>query len=672
MRTRSSSTQSEGSFLPGPSGRSAGEAAAGGAGAGGAGGGWLNGRFQKLFRRPGAQDSGNTTGKITSSTTSSSSAVTDGPLQPSRPEEPPTAVNFTFEENLQRSHFSEASQQLIEREERLFSEIPEAGELVRHNEEVNSLSAAYKALEHLILQTIQQSLSLSTGEVSTEALTSAVKAVYQEEKQDLLWQDRDQTPPGWRPRGWKELHDITVCSLITNHINNPSTPPANQEHQSSVEADLCSMGRQMVADMQLVVSKVKYCYPTDVNICDFYARKFHQTLSARVRQIADFGLEEKDCTFVLRWVNEYYLELLQKPWLVGEISSEPLGKLLPEELLKPLEEQYLSSKQSELMTYICRILEIEKQKWENREEPMKEDGCYDSPVAYDIIQFINGMVTSAEKVVGDLQKARSMTCKLDELMQRFKSFQDEVVKQNKSNSKAIVKAHLGSVEQFRDVLEKNADLFQEDARRNCLRVLTDMKESAHVYLLSPVHKALKPHYKKLGTNDWLKKPVFEQLLVGIQTQSEELQGSKESCHQELMCQLHLEVTVEYVRKLLKGEVKLKDRSEQNYACTTVKDNAETLHRLFVELGSKEDWLKEILVTIAEVLKLQELPSIQMQVASLGSAFPDLSEKHLSALLKLKTNVSKADRKTVKETLSDTLRETSVAGTRCFFSKVQVK
>lgn len=40
-------------------------------------------------------------------------------------------------------------------------------------------------------------------------------------------------------------------------------------------------------------------------------------------------------------------------------------------------------------------------------------------------------------------------------------------------------------------------------------------------------------------------------------------------------------------------------------------------------GSTEDWLREILTKIAEVLKLQDLPAIQMQVALLGTAFPDL-------------------------------------------------
>lgn len=50
-----------------------------------------------------------------------------------------------------------------------------------------------------------------------------------------------------------------------------------------------------------------------------------------------------------------------------------------------------------------------------------------------------------------------------------------------------------------------------------------------------------------------------------------------------------------------------------------------------------------------------------------------SEKHVSALLKLKTNISKADRKIVKTTLSDTLKESRAdPGTRKFFSKVKVR
>lgn len=49
-----------------------------------------------------------------------------------------------------------------------------------------------------------------------------------------------------------------------------------------------------------------------------------------------------------------------------------------------------------------------------------------------------------------------------------------------------------------------------------------------------------------------------------------------------------------------------------------------------------------------------------------------SVKHVSALLKLKTNLSRADRKKIKETLTETLSETNFDDTRPFFSTVQVK
>lgn len=47
-------------------------------------------------------------------------------------------------------------------------------------------------------------------------------------------------------------------------------------------------------------------------------------------------------------------------------------------------------------------------------------------------------------------------------------------------------------------------------------------------------------------------------------------------------------------------------------------------------------------------------------------------KHVSALLKLKTNLSKKDRNKIKDTLSETLAEVTAADTPSFFSKVQIK
>ncbi|KAE8290327.1 hypothetical protein D5F01_LYC12049 [Larimichthys crocea] len=591
----------------------------------------------------------------------STSPTTDGHIPVL--EEEPQEVIFTFEEHLEALHFSEASRLLIEREE------AQNESEARNEKEVNKLAADYKTLEALVLQTLSQSL---TGEINIEALTSAVKAISQEMEQDQLWRQRDRRPPAWRLTSWKKRHDSALRRLVEERMDNPSMPVAENGRRSSIQTDVTSMGRQLKDDLLWVVEVVNRCYPPKMDICHLYAKLYHENFSARLKKIAEFVLSDSDCMILLRWVNEFYPELLRKPELAGEIDTELLGKLLPKELLEPLEEQYLSKQKDELTTYIGRVLEEAKERWDKGEMPKKEDGCFVGTVAYDVIQLINGMVTSAEKVVGDRRKAQSITCQLKDLIERFRTFHNDIIKQNKPNSKPFVKANLGCIEQFSDVLQKKSHLFPNDVRENCLLILPDMKQTAHAYLLKPIHEALKPHYRKVGTSDWLNKSAFKKLLDGVKDELQDLHGSNESCHQKLTDQLYEEVTVEYVKRLLRGDVKLKDKEQQLKAYNTMRDNAESLHSLFTSMGSKQEWLKEILTTIAEVLKLQDLPAIQMQVVSLGSAYPDLSDRHVSALLKLKTNLSKADRRKVKETLTDALKEPSCVATRPFFSAVQLR
>ncbi|XP_063355688.1 tumor necrosis factor alpha-induced protein 2-like [Pelmatolapia mariae] len=577
-------------------------------------------------------------------------------------------VNPTFEEYLEGQYLFEATQLLIDREKHLFGEITEADALKAHEEAVEKLAADHKALEESIEQTLQQSLSLSTEE-EVSALTSAVKAINLEEEQDQLWRQRCRTPLAWRPSEWKKHHDEVLQKLVNGRMDNPSSPTGDQVSQSSMQADIQFMGRQLKEDMQWVVEVVKNCYPPEMDICNFYARQYHQTFKARLKKIA--VLDDKDCSFLLRWVKEFYPGILEKPELASNINTEALGNLLPDELLKPLEEEYLSKQQSDLMIFIDRVLDEAKKEWDQGKEPTRDDGCYASPVAYDVIPLINGIVTSAQITVRDLHKAQKITSNLTDFMQGYKEFHEDVIRQNKRHSKAFIKANLSCVKQFRFVSDPH-DLFPKKVKENCLPILTEMKQSAHTYLLTPVHKILKPHYLKLGTSDWLKKNTFEKLLYSTEEELQELQGSSRSAYQELIGQLQQEVTEEYVRRLLKGKIKLKNNKKQKKAYETVKENAEKLHELFAKMGSKQDWLKEILTKIAEVLKLQDIPAIQMQIVSLGSAYPDLSEEHVLALLKLKANLSKADMSTITSTVLDTLKESYTGGeTRKFFSNVEV-
>ncbi|RVE66348.1 hypothetical protein OJAV_G00106340 [Oryzias javanicus] len=582
--------------------------------------------------------------------------------------EPPqsSAGIAKFKQLLEGQCFHEASLHLIGRESSLLSS-------QTSEEEMDKLAADRSLLENLVLKCLQHSLTLASAEVNSEAtpsaLRSAVKAIYLEEKQDVLRREK-----GCQNLSqWQRLHDSTLCSLVQDRLEDLQMGPVGQKNPSHIQSHIQSMGRKLREDLLVVVRQVKTCYPPEAKICHFYATLYHQTLRAALADIVDFVLDDQDCSFILRWVNEYYPGIFENPELACEIDAAALGKLLPEELLQPLEEQHLSKQTAELSTFTSRVLEEEVQKWNQGAEPSTEEGCCVSHLAYDIIQFINGMVTAAEKVVRSLQKAQTITHPLLDLMHRYKVHQEDAIKQNKANTKANMKANLGCVEQFRDFLLIKTHLFPENVQEGCLRVLTDMKQSACSYLLSSVHKALKSQYQKLGTSDWLKRNSFQKLLEALERELQQFQDVSPTCRQELIGQFHQEVTEEYVRRLLRGDVRLKAREQQERAYAVVKDDAENLHRLFTKEGSKEDWLKEILIKIAEVLRLQDVPAIQMQVVSLGSTYPDLRETHISALLKMKANLSKAHRKTIKATLADTLKERIPGnGERTFFSNIEVK
>lgn len=199
---------------------------------------------------------------------------------------------------------------LINRENQLFGQTTEEEVQKHYQKEIEELSADHRALEKQLQHTLKQSLSLRLKEVDNEAalssltihLTSAVMAIYKEEEQDLLRkQGKSRTLSNW-----KKLHDLILNSLIKGRMDNPSVAPLGLAEKSSIQLDVECMGRQLKEDLLLVVNVLKSCYPPEANICQFYAKLYHQNLSAKLRKIVDFVLDDGDCAFILRWVNEYY------------------------------------------------------------------------------------------------------------------------------------------------------------------------------------------------------------------------------------------------------------------------------------------------------------------------------------------------------------------------------
>uniref|UniRef100_A0A8C6SJN1 Exocyst complex component Sec6 n=1 Tax=Neogobius melanostomus TaxID=47308 RepID=A0A8C6SJN1_9GOBI len=532
---------------------------------------------------------------------------------------------YTFKDYLDLQQFSEASQLLIDEEKQLFPLSNESQPL----QEVETLRSQRQDLEAAILKTFRLSLS---KEVTPQALTSAVAAMCKEDEQDVFWMRETQAQePEWRPAKLREKHDMELKALVEDRMDNPdaqcSSPDAVKG--SSIQNDIWAMGRQLKQDLETVAEVVSGCYPKEMDICNFYALRFHHVFGVRLRKIAEFGLDDNDCTFILQWVNAYYPEILQRPNLSINIAD--------------------------MTTYIDKVLYDAKQMWTNGEMPKTEDGCFVSETAYDIIQVLTPLKDKHYPCSNF--KAAFGQCLLKQMhfSYRYKSFLEEVIRSNKSNTVPTVKANLHCIQQFRSVCQKEPSMVK-------------------VCLCIKMHVLFQPLYRKLST-DWLKGGHFKKLLEDIESKGPDLQGLAAASHQELMGRFHLDVSVEYVKRLIRVD-KLKDSVKQREAHERLKYEAERLHQLFSKMGSREDWLKDVFVRIAELLRLQDLAAVQMHVASMGTSHPDITEKHVSAILKLKANFSKANRLTVKETLRDTLESTPTntatsENTRVFYSLVPV-
>ncbi|XP_046904426.1 tumor necrosis factor alpha-induced protein 2 isoform X2 [Hypomesus transpacificus] len=581
---------------------------------------------------------------------------------------------LTFEQNLDRGFLSTAGKQLLSREELLFGQ--------RSTEETEERKHIARDWETLYAKINEALRGTFNPENIPEVLTSAVEAIQQEEEQDRRWEEGRQSgdPPTWRPRRCSALHHSLLQGMVEERLDDEEITHLQQgtEKLSSVQKDIVRMAKRLKDDLLRVVEVVKGCYPDEMDICNVYASMYHQAFGTRLKGIVAFELCEKDSSYVLQWVNSYYPQMLKKQEFIKEIELENLGKLLPEAVMKPLEEQYITFKQEEVQRQMGVMLSQEEQTWRDGGEPELREGCYYSHLAFDLLPCVSGAIKSAEAVIGDRKNGLRIESLLKNFLDSFKKFQDDVqakckIRRSPTNSRAVVMANLNSVELVRVYVEKGADIFSGDEKEFCLSIVAAMKSSTYEFVLSPVHIDLKPTYRSLGTKDWLKKQcVFEKLLEEIGKHIKDLRGLNSACHQELMSRLHLEVSVEYVRRLLKGKITLKNKDMQERAAEVVWGNCQTLHNVFLSEGSSHSWLSEPMGHIAEVLKLQDVNSLQLEIASLALTYPDLSEKHVAALLNLKSNLSKDDRNRVKSAFLDGRSESIYSGEDPFFSKIVVK
>ncbi|XP_070782378.1 tumor necrosis factor alpha-induced protein 2a [Enoplosus armatus] len=566
----------------------------------------------------------------------------------------------------------EVSRRLIIREEQLFTQDSPS------EEEEDQLQSDFEALRLQILMAIHNTFTSSFSSGQLEVLRSAVASIQQQELQDRRWtgclEDR---VPVWRPLKWLSTHNSLLQDMVESRLMKMAEDDSSGTDglSSPLKREVCRMGRRVKEDLLTVVRTVKECYPPQMDILNMYAGLYHQSFSARLTELAASGPETDDCSYLLFWINQYYPhEILKHEDLEGKIKTACLGSLLLREDLNRLEDQYLTHKEDKVKLWLNTALKKEEESWLTGRKPELIDQYCFSPLAIDVIQVIDSSLTEFSCVIRDQRKAQRITAHLENFLTSYKKCVEEFVKGNHSNVRSVIKAHLVCEQQFRDYITGQTESLLEQQRHRCLDTLSALRDCGYMCFTCPIYIQLKVCLSPLWTSVWLdgSLPVVDSLLDFLTQQLTDLTDLKPACRQSLLCVLHQDVVLQYVKRMMK--TRMKSREQQVGGAQRMIEDARKINDFFKEGGCSESlWLGEMLCSLAEILRLQDPGSVQLEMVSVARTFPDLSDAHVSALLSLKTGLSAADIRSIRRSVEENrLLNVSTNQSPPFFSKVKVK
>ncbi|XP_071225592.1 tumor necrosis factor alpha-induced protein 2-like isoform X2 [Salvelinus alpinus] len=605
------------------------------------------------------------------------------PIAESNP--PQTEVVLDFMENLKENRLVEACQQLLLREDKLFGQetitVEGLGQVCNEDDK-DTLQKDYETLLLHLWMAVHTTFSSTPSGEHLEILRSAVETITLLEEKDQQWEGRPEgssEAPVWRPHQSRRTHDTLLEKMVESRMRNAAVEEDNISVSSvdslstTMKREVCRMGKCLKEDVLRIASDVRDCYPLDFDVCNLYVRLYHQKFSARLTELARSGLDVDDCNYLLCWVNNYYPnDILKHKDLEGHINMESLGALLSEKDLTTLEEQYLLQKESQLRTWFSNALSKEEEGWLSGKSPELIDGYCFCPLAIDIIQAVDGAMREARTILGSEAKAQRILRQLDSFLISYKRSLEEFVKGRRENTQAVVKANLVNIEQFRDFIVRREESIPEETKTSCMSTLADLRDCGYGYFTGPIHEELRVQYHRLWTQTWFTggQMVLDEVLGTLDRHMQQFTDLKPICMEELLGRLHMEMMVEYVKRMMKRKMRLKNKEQQEAAAKLLAEDSSKLSTYFTEAGSKISWLSEVLPKMAEVVRLQDPGSIQLEIVTLARDFPDLSWRQISALLSLKANLSTADVRGIKESL-EVNRPTVISSNTNppFFSKI---
>ncbi|KAL6463191.1 hypothetical protein MHYP_G00275820 [Metynnis hypsauchen] len=437
---------------------------------------------------------------------------------------------------------------------------------------------------------------------------------------------------------------------------------------------------RVVEDMDAARRNVVAVYPTDFTVLQVYMQSYHRAVAKRLKTITSGPVQITDIYSLLDWIyNIYNRDVLATVKTMGSIDCSALEPLLPEEVIDRLEQECLNTVWDKVTTELSQVLEDEEKRWAQTLQ-IEE---YQSGLARSIIQRLK-VDLDRSTGVSQLLGARVARCTLNGLADFLHSFQRKVEMFHETQaefgdrgdgyvSRTIALANC--VPPFRSFVERCRQcdpLGSEDSSQRAHSSLERIISQSVRVLTDRLFENIRPFFDKLLRKKWLNNTeAYESIEASIKQHFKKFRRMDCPPYQTLVNEVHRRVMVEYVRAIMRGRVICTSLKMRKRLAFRLQDEAKQIKALFKDLESTCSWLDNLIGHLADIILLEDMPSIQMEVGVLVKEFPDIRRKHVAAVLNVRGMVQQSERQEILAVVRDFENNGDMPRDHALFSEIAV-
>uniref|UniRef100_A0A8C5G552 Exocyst complex component 3-like n=1 Tax=Gouania willdenowi TaxID=441366 RepID=A0A8C5G552_GOUWI len=520
----------------------------------------------------------------------------------------------------------------------------------------------YEALQKEMWDVVRESLRQPSAGPN---LGLVVLVIQQEEHADAAWALREVTKPvreapllqpSQRPRRLKIKWRQAVAEAADWSLPHQVDTQAGQ-----LALYLERLRSRMVDDLDSARRNAVSIYPEEFAAFQVYIESYHQAVAKRLRTITSGPLQITDVYSLLDWFyNVYNRDVLGTVGSMTPINYATLEPIVSQETVDRLEQDCISIVKDKVTTELIQVLDEEERRWAQTLH-IEE---FQSNLARSVIQRLKvdlDRSTSVNQFLG----ARVARCSLIGLADFLYSFQRKVEMFHDTQAEfgdrgdgyvSRTIALVNCCPPLRSFLEhcRQCDPHgsEETAQRANSSLDRLVNQSVKV-LIDRLFEHIRPFFDKLLKRKWLNNTeAFEAINALIKQHFKKFRRMDSPPYQRLVGEVHRRVLVEYVRAIMRGRVICTSSKMRKRMAFRLQDEAKQLKGLFRDLDSSSSWLDSIICHLADIILLEDTPSIQMEVAVLVKEFPDIRKKHVSTLLNVRGMMRQAERQEILNIVKD--------------------